>query len=627
MTESGEPSTFRARCETFELIAKRLADELSAIAPVVYHQHLGPLAEMTALASSMREAAVVLPPHPLEAFRQVVESLAGHRPIVMGINGGGDVIDANARAFNIGVHDPIGRLVAVDVLLESICGTRKVVFVGQPSRAERAYERSYALELPPGATATELFAPLERLLGRSSEDIVVLATTNALGVECVKALTHIDFRGTLVRERATSFSVPATIEVVDAMGSFRDLPTQAFSDLYRRAIGRDGSIDELSELMDLAWRLDAIQLIAEAQRASSDGDLLPGVRHFAGGAEVLQGLTRRISFDERGMNTCRGTVLVKRSRGRGVERLHERQVRPDRTCVPVAFISCEVTHLDLIDVPSRQFEAELEVELTSVAALDASALVFPSAVENPQVLLSGTRIRPRTHDSDPDLSVVRARIRGRFYFDPDVADYPFDEQRLPVRIEVRHEGQTLPIQPLQLPATPVRTPHEWTVQLRQEAQPLIRGVTLHPGRWPDGALEWTEHDHAVFVVEVQRRPTDGMMRALVPNAIAIAAGAMPGLLSLEGTDILLAGYGVLLGFFLTESRPIAGKLTRVDLMYLTSTVLLALKGVVALVAYKDDSRDATLDVASSALLLIAGLVAAGVFAWPILRAWIRRERS
>jgi hypothetical protein len=629
VTRSGKWGTFKHRCKTFDQMARRLTAELSSHARIEYHQHVGGLEEMTELACSMRDASVILPPHPLKSFRRVVESLSGFRPIVIGINGGGDVVDANSRAFNIGVHDPLGRLAAVDGLLGRIRGDRRVVFVGQPSRAERAYGRNYEIQLAEDISVDELAAALERSLGRCAEDIVVLAVTNELGPTCVAALERIEFIGTLVRERATSFEVPISIETIDAMGNYRDLPTLRVGDLYRRSMGRSGSLEELSELMDIAWRLDAIQLIAEGVRANRGSELIEAVRSISSERAVLQGLTRRVSFDERGMNSFRETVLVKRSRGARAEHLHEMQLRPDGSCLPVAFVSCEFTHVDVINVATSQFEAEFEVEVASIESLDPKSIIFPSAVNAPQMLLQSRTTRPKLRDSELDLHVLRARVRGCFYFDPDIAAYPFDVQRLPMRIEIRHNGQTLPVQPLQVPAVRTQLPHDWELHVAESAPQLLREVDLHPSRWPDGALDWIEREHAVVLLTVHRRPVDGMMRALVPNAVAILASSVPGLLSISSSSFLVSAYGVLLGFFLTDSRPIAGKLTRVDWLYIASILLLLFKGIASLLVGEGDAThgiDPDAEFASSTGVLLLGSAAAVWFAWPQLRAkWLRAD--
>jgi hypothetical protein len=298
--------------------------------------------------------------------------------------------------------------------------------------------------------------------------------------------------------------------------------------------------------------------------------------------------------------------------------------------LPVAFVSCEFTHVDVINVSKSRFEGEFEIEVASVEPLDLGSVVFPGAESQRQVLMQSESILPKLRDSDSDLHVRRARVRGCFYFDPDIAAYPFDIQRLPMRIEIRHEGQTLPIQPLQVPALNTQMPHDWMVLGSDPTPRLVREVELHPSRWPDGALDWLEREHAVMLLAVQRRPVDGMMRALVPNAIALFASTAPGLLSINGSSFLTGAYGVLLGFFLTESRPIAGKLTRVDWLYITSILLLTSKGIVTIRVAEADSLnelEPSCELISSIAVLLLGVAAAAWFMWPQLRLrWHRADR-
>lgn len=573
--------------------------------------------DASSLASARRPLAsgqhlLVIPPHGRKAFAAAAKALAGSPAVVFGLNGGADDVATNVHAFNIGIHDAALRELALRRVLEGVGHGADVIRLSDaPSEG--------VLDLNMGRA--ELVDAIRRRRDERSDGVLHLSlASSANGPTAMSIIEDAGFRGTLIRDRGSSFPVPDALEVIDIVGSFVDLPTLEYRSLIRRALGPLPDGDPLlHDLMTVGWRLDAVQICAAALAADPHLPLGESLLRYRSGGEVFNALTRQIAFSPNRLNTRRSVAIVRRGHDSGWPHLYPFQLTEDGPDAPVAFTSCKALWIGDIDPAKGAFSADLELDVSSAAPLEIEDLVFVNAGEVPEVT-PGPAPR-RSADAGESRFGLHARVRGTFRFDPEVSDYPFDQQRLPILIEIREQGRTRPIQPV--PLRGARTPHVegWDV----EDTELARSLACRPVPHGPDAVDWVESQSVVFAVVVRRRVRDALIRTAIPLALLLLLAWATGFWSDGGqvAGILVNAFLACVALYFAEPKPVPGRTTFIDRLFIVCNVMVGLKLVLVVATFGLDDPDSGLLLLNRISLVALPLAVLGSLA--VL--WPRRKRN
>jgi hypothetical protein len=615
----GSETPLQSLAEALVLVTEQLSDDLraSGVRVELDQRLVGGDLDPAMLASLGTQAAgndqlLVLPPHGAKTFEAAVRALAGSPAIVMGINGGDAAVAGNPNAFNIGIHDAALRAKALQRIIERHGGMPPIHLAdgGRPG----------ALDL--GSPRAELVDAIRDAVRERGDRMLLLSVAAANGPAATEILREAGFRGLLVRDKGTSFPVPEEFEVIDVVGSFVDLPTMEFRSLIQRALGpvHDGD-PLLRDLMSVAWRLDAMQVCAAALHGAP-GSLAEGLARFRPGGEVFPALTRRIAFTSARVNAHRGVAIVRRAPGGGRPHLYPVQLDDAGRESAVAFTSCKALWIGDVVPATGTFAADLELDVSSATPVGIEDVVFVNASEAPEVAQGAA---PHRADGAGGARFgVHARIRGTFRFDPEVSDFPFDRQRLPILIEVREQGRTRPVQPVALAGAKSPRIEGWDVETAE----LGRSLSCRPV--PDGpdSVIWVDNESAVFAIVARRRIRDALTRTAIPLGLILLLVWATGFWD-DGSasaEVLANGFLACVALYLAEQKPVPGRTTFIDRLFLVCNIMVGVKLVLLVATFGLDDPTAGLSRINTVSLFALPVVVLVTLAaiWP--RTASRHER-
>lgn len=503
---------------------------------------------------------LVLPPHQASALASTASALTGSAAVIMGINGGEEAVSGNPNAFNIGIHVPALRQAALQRILKHHGYVKPALHI-----SDAPCEGAITLE--------SSRAELVKSVRGHVDGAIVLSVAGVNGSDAIAILEEAGFRGILIRDKGTSFPAIGAFEVVDLVGNFVDLPTTELRSLIQRAIGPIPDGDPLlRDLMSVAWRLDAIQICASAM--SLDASSLPrALTRFRTGGEVFQALTRRISFTPARVNAHRSIAIVRHGLAGGRPCLHPLQIDGHGRDSVVAFTSCKALWIGDVDPATGTFAVDFELDVSSAASIGVEDVLFVNASEPPEVT-QGV-LQDTQDDSSKGHFHLHARVRGSFRFDPQVSDYPFDLQRLPLLIEIRFGSRTRPVQPIALASAKSPRIEGWDI----ESTELGRSLACRPV--PDGpdSVIWIDSESAVFTITVRRRLRDALTRTAIPLVLILLLVWATGFWD-DGSasaEVLANGFLACVALYLAEPKPAPGRTTFIDRLFLVCNIVVGLK--------------------------------------------------
>jgi hypothetical protein len=224
---------------------------------------------------------------------------------------------------------------------------------------------------------------------------------------------------------------------------------QLFDAANQRAVGRG-----------MQYR-DMLQLIVEAARsAQKDADVAElrritneSLRGFVEGRHVMKGLWQDWTFTSD--RTAAGdTLILSKAPGDDETVLAPVQYRRINGALqrsPTVYTSIDLISLSRIDTNDRSFDAEFYLSLKSsddrigIASIEFTNAYRSQAGEGRLVITR--QIHNGIASSNFPSGVKLYKVSGKFEFEPDLGDYPFDTQRLSVSFQPADASQPFLIQP------------------------------------------------------------------------------------------------------------------------------------------------------------------------------------
>ena len=403
----------------------------------------------------------------LDVVRKVIADARVQRPVFVGLDE-----DLYARALGEGLEKDAGGI-SLAASLRAPVRDYKLDEAAAQSIAERIKGQNpdmilLAIHSGPSITLVEklidagISAPIFVLLGR------VPSIVNGLGEKSYAgAMSQIAREGVpnvySERLRQRIWRAPQDEWVFDdernddAPGwtdgtcDDRGEPTarQIFDAANRRAIGRG-----------MQYR-DMLQLVVEAARsAPADADVAElrrianeTLHGYVEGRRVLKGLWQDWTFTSD--RTAAGdTLILYKAPGDpaiALAPVQYRRINGTLERSPTVYTSIDLISLSRIDTNDRSFDAEFYLSMRSGDdRIGIESIEFTNAYRsqagNGRLVLS-RQIHNGVATSNFPAGVKLYKVSGKFEFEPDLGDYPFDTQRLSVSFQPADASQPFLIQP------------------------------------------------------------------------------------------------------------------------------------------------------------------------------------
>jgi len=252
-----------------------------------------------------------------------------------------------------------------------------------------------------------------------------------------------DARSTNAPERCKKESDPVRIT------DFRSLAN-------RRAVGRGSQY------------ADVLDLIATAAGTNTDGSMpklrqriIDGMARYKPTKHIYRGLWQDWSFTK-GRSVAEDILILHKpsyTSDVALAPIQYQRGRYSTLAVPVIYAGMDVRRIFRVDSNEKTFQAEFFLSLRNTHGLDINDLEFTNAFRSPlsnEPVISSRTIegdeRSRRSDDassmDPIAPALKLyKVTGKFYFAPDLRKFPFDRQRLSIRVQPKNTGKRFLIQP------------------------------------------------------------------------------------------------------------------------------------------------------------------------------------
>ncbi|MCJ8167088.1 ABC transporter substrate-binding protein [Pontibacter sp. E15-1] len=118
--------------------------------------------------------------------------------------------------------------------------------------------------------------------------------------------------------------------------------------------------------------------------------------------------------------------------------------------VPVFFTHMDMVQLNQVNDPEGSFYATFYLEITSIIPVDIARIDFTNAARSEtshEYLLDIKPISFRKIPGKKPLYNYMFRVSGKFLFEPDLKNYPFDKQKFPIQLQPANATNPFFIQP------------------------------------------------------------------------------------------------------------------------------------------------------------------------------------
>lgn len=240
---------------------------------------------------------------------------------------------------------------------------------------------------------------------------------------------------------------------------------------------KDGSCDDRGEaparqLFDAANKRavgrgtqyrDMLQLIVDGARSTAKSDDVPELRRHIGtqlrgfveGRQVLKGLWQDWAFTSE-RTAAEDTLILQKGAGDDaivLAPIQYRRVNGTLQRSPTVYTSIDLISLSRIDSNDRSFDAQFYLSMRSADdRIDINKIEFTNAYRSQSGegrLLITREIADGGTTSEFPAGVKIYKVSGKFEFEPDLGDYPFDTQRLSVSFQPANAAEPFLIQPTQ----------------------------------------------------------------------------------------------------------------------------------------------------------------------------------
>ncbi len=533
-----------------------------------------------------------LPPHGAQEFRTAAESMKDPSPILVGINGDEATIRSSANAFNIGVQDRDLRWEAIKKIAESESGELKKFLITDDKKPfDWDGAKNFTLLYVDSSYSDEQIQ--EKVIDtfkNANSRVIVLNSSVAIGSRILKLVGKSWSHKTIIRRGGSYVDHIEGARTIDAVG-FHSL--DGIVRLLERVHPKPLTYEIQVAVLDASWRIDATYLLATAFRNAvvnyekngidvctiDRAALVREMTALNGDECILETPGRWIAFDADRMNRSRSVTLLERSNTGGEPSLYPIQITANGDWQQVVQMQFQPLWFGEVEEAKGTFECDFILSLWAPETdINFEELVFPTAVGKPE--LSKLAVAKRAlkqpseyaNESNPSSFSSAIRIRGKFRFDPDVANYPLDRQEFCIAVELSGSSASCALQPAFVGSIRPDIADGWSVihsktGRRSWTTPIQSGAKKRT---------WEVRDGVTFRLILKRIRPDLVPRSVLPAAFLIVVTWLTSFWAdpVQVAAILVNALLACIGLYFSESKPILGRTTLVDRFFMFCYVLI-----------------------------------------------------
>ena len=568
----------------FQPIFKRTKRQL-----LFQHQHADAKATLkddVACIKRARDVLAYLPSHSTSVLYEASRELRDHPIIVMGINGDKETIRSSTNAFNIGVHDDDLRWQAIKLVAERESGELEKFLITDDKKLPDwdGAENFTISHIDTSYSDVQIQEEIIDTFKNSNSRVIVLNSSVAIGSRILKLVGKSWSNKAIIRRGGSYVGHIEGARTIDAVG-FHSL--DGIVRLLERVHPKPLKYEIQVAVLDASWRIDATYLLATAfrnaivnyERNGKDVceidhiDLVREMSALNGDECILETPGRWIAFDADRMNRSRSVTLLERSNSDREPSLYPIQITANGDWQQVVQMQFQPLWFGEVEEAKGTFECDFILSLWAPETdINFEELVFPTSVGKPE--LSKLAVAKRAlkqpsesaHGPNPSNFSSAIRIRGKFRFDPDVANYPFDRQEFCIAIELSGSSASYALQPSFVGSIRPDIADGWSVidsktGRRSWTTPIQSGAQKRT---------WEVREGVTFRLILKRMRPDIIPRSVLPAAFLIVVTWLTSFWTdpVQVAGILVNALLACIGLYFSESKPIPGRTTLVDRLFM-----------------------------------------------------------
>ena len=568
----------------FQPIFKRTKRQL-----LFQHQHADAKATLkddVACIKRAQDVLAYLPSHSTSVLYEASRELRDHPIIVMGINGDKETIRSSTNAFNIGVHDDDLRWQAIKLVAERESGELEKFLITDDKKLPDwdGAENFTISHIDTSYSDVQIQEEIIDTFKNSNSRVIVLNSSVAIGSRILKLVGKSWSNKAIIRRGGSYVGHIEGARTIDAVG-FHSL--DGIVRLLERVHPKPLKYEIQVAVLDASWRIDAIYLLATAFRNAvvnyeKNGkdvseidhvDLVHEMSALNGDECILETPGRWIAFDADRMNRSRSVTLLERSNSGREPFLYPIQITANGDWQQVVQMQFQPLWFGEVEEAKGTFECDFILSLWAPETdINFEELVFPTSVGKPE--LSKLAVAKRAlkqpsesaHGPNPSNFSGAIRIRGKFRFDPDVANYPFDRQEFCIAIELSGSSASYALQPSFVGSIRPDIADGWSVidsktGRRSWTTPIQSGAQKRT---------WEVREGVTFRLILKRMRPDVIPRSVLPAAFLIVVTWLTSFWTdpVQVAAILVNALLACIGLYFSESKPIPGRTTLVDRLFM-----------------------------------------------------------
>ena len=568
----------------FQPIFKRTKRQL-----LFQHQHADAKATLkddVACIKRAQDVLAYLPSHSTSVLYEASRELRDHPIIVMGINGDKETIRSSTNAFNIGVHDDDLRWQAIKLVAERESGELEKFLITDDKKLPDwdGAENFTISHIDTSYSDVQIQEEIIDTFKNSNSRVIVLNSSVAIGSRILKLVGKSWSNKAIIRRGGSYVGHIEGARTIDAVG-FHSL--DGIVRLLERVHPKPLKYEIQVAVLDASWRIDAIYLLATAFRNAvvnyeKNGkdvseidhvDLVHEMSALNGDECILETPGRWIAFDADRMNRSRSVTLLERSNSGREPFLYPIQITANGDWQQVVQMQFQPLWFGEVEEAKGTFECDFILSLWAPETdINFEELVFPTSVGKPE--LSKLAVAKRAlkqpsesaHGPNPSNFSSAIRIRGKFRFDPDVANYPFDRQEFCIAIELSGSSASYALQPSFVGSIRPDIADGWSVidsktGRRSWTTPIQSGAQKRT---------WEVREGVTFRLILKRMRPDVIPRSVLPAAFLIVVTWLTSFWTdpVQVAGILVNALLACIGLYFSESKPIPGRTTLVDRLFM-----------------------------------------------------------
>ncbi len=242
---------------------------------------------------------------------------------------------------------------------------------------------------------------------------------------------------------------------------------------------------------------------------------------YASGRGVFRGSFESWSFDRTSRAAARLPFIVMQPKGLGRRQLAPFQFARMKSGalrqIPTLYADVDLIRTYNIDDNDKTFFAEFYLSLRSTAAISTDQIEFVNAYLDPRTggrQITVTNLHDGSESDAYPTGMKIYKVSGRFLFQPNLANYPFDNQTFQISLQPKRADAPFIVQPppFEMRDQTVDT-DGWEVRSQfvgydSDYVPLVDSFSLEPSIVPFYT--------ANFVWQMERQTTDYYLRVVVP---------------------------------------------------------------------------------------------------------------